>query len=226
MADLKACPFCGGENVTTTVRNPATTFCEDCGAAGPPKVRPSVAISAWNRRLDPVKPTDGGGELAALEAVMATVDPAKWPGLTLEQRTNLGRFAKPALTAGDGGGEAVAWPTREDVLTTLGQHFTSDFYLGNVADAILALFPPRADEGLRSDMGKALDHFDKTSAMCPFNRNPTPPKDKPCSTCGAERTEGCRREITGAFGFVYAARAALSSTTTEELGSARAQIPG
>lgn len=36
------------------------------------------------------------GERAAMEAVMSSVDPATWPGLTMEQRANLGRFAKPA----------------------------------------------------------------------------------------------------------------------------------
>ena len=63
-----------------------------------------------------------------------------------------------------------------------------------------------AEDKLRT----ALEHFDATSAMCPFNRSPTPPKDKPCPICNAEKSEGCRREITGAFGFVYSARAALT----------------
>lgn len=34
-------------------------------------------------------------ERLAMEAVMESVDPATWPGLTVEQRCALGRFAKP-----------------------------------------------------------------------------------------------------------------------------------
>ena len=34
-------------------------------------------------------------EQAALEAVMESVDPATWPGLTVQQRCALGRFGKP-----------------------------------------------------------------------------------------------------------------------------------
>lgn len=35
-------------------------------------------------------------EVAAMEAVMQSVDPATWPGLTASQRCALGRFAKPS----------------------------------------------------------------------------------------------------------------------------------
>lgn len=35
-------------------------------------------------------------ERLAMEAVMESVDPATWPGLTTAQRCALGRFAKPA----------------------------------------------------------------------------------------------------------------------------------
>ncbi|MGV3580033.1 hypothetical protein [Brevundimonas sp.] len=66
-------------------------------------------------------------------------------------------------------------------------------------------------DGLKEALQTALEHFDATSKMCPFNRSPTPPKDKPCPTCRAEKSEGCRREITGAFGFVYSARQALAA---------------
>ena len=44
----------------------------------------------------PAEPTD---EVAAMEAVMKSVDPATWPGLTAAQRCALGRFAKPAASA-------------------------------------------------------------------------------------------------------------------------------
>jgi len=37
-------------------------------------------------------------ERLAMEAVMESVDPATWPGLTVDQRCALGRFAKPVAT--------------------------------------------------------------------------------------------------------------------------------
>ena len=37
-------------------------------------------------------------ERLAMEAVMESVDPATWPGLTVDQRCALGRFAKPVAS--------------------------------------------------------------------------------------------------------------------------------
>jgi hypothetical protein len=37
-------------------------------------------------------------ERLAMEAVMESLDPATWPGLTVAQRCTLGRFAKPQLS--------------------------------------------------------------------------------------------------------------------------------
>src|SRR5690554_4900142 len=41
------------------------------------------------------QPTEPDEERLAMEAVMESVDPATWPGLTTTQRCALGRFAKP-----------------------------------------------------------------------------------------------------------------------------------
>lgn len=86
-------------------------------------------------------------------------------------------------------------------------------------EAIASISPPSPDadraRALVEALERGLKQFDATSSMCPFNKHPTPPKDKPCPTCGAERSEGCRREITGAFGFVYEARQALKTKEGE-----------
>ncbi len=44
------------------------------------------------------QPTEPSDEMEAMEAVMESVDPATWPGLTAAQRCALGRFAKPQPT--------------------------------------------------------------------------------------------------------------------------------
>lgn len=92
--------------------------------------------------------------------------------------------------------------------------------LGRLAVTVDATPSPDADSVRIAveALERGLKHFDATSSMCPFNKHPTPPKDKPCPTCGAEKSEGCRREITGAFGFVYEARQALATLKAGEVG--------
>lgn len=55
MAELKPCPFCGGENLN--IRHGKYMWWVeclngDCGANGGTKVHKKKAIEAWNRRVD------------------------------------------------------------------------------------------------------------------------------------------------------------------------------
>lgn len=93
----------------------------------------------------------------------------------------------------------------------------AEWALGNMI--LERLSTPAADaDRVRVAVERGLKHFDATSAMCPFNKSPSPPKEKPCPICKAEKSEGCRREITGAFGFVSEVREALKSTAAKEGG--------
>lgn len=103
--ELLPCPFCGSDEVSLLLPtctkdskyNPAnrafpSVFCIGCFISVPGRDwdhSGDSAIAAWNRRTEPDE------ERLAMEAVMESVDPATWPGLTTAQRCALGRFAKP-----------------------------------------------------------------------------------------------------------------------------------
>lgn len=61
----------------------------------------------------------------------------------------------------------------------------------------------------------ALARYDAVEKACPFNRSPTPPRDKPCPVCRAGRDEGCRNEIRAAFAFIAEARAAIQGPSND-----------
>jgi Lar family restriction alleviation protein len=50
---IRHCPFCGGADVITPVRRPTSSMCDRCGATGPVAERPSAALAAWSRRVEP-----------------------------------------------------------------------------------------------------------------------------------------------------------------------------
>lgn len=64
-------------------------------------------------------------------------------------------------------------------------------------------------------MTAALARYDAVEKACPFNRSPTPPRDKPCPVCRAGRDEGCRNEIRAAFAFIAEARAAIQGPSND-----------
>lgn len=54
MAELKPCPFCGGEEVSIDgYRDVFFVQCDDCGATFPMFDTLEEAASAWNRRAQP-----------------------------------------------------------------------------------------------------------------------------------------------------------------------------
>lgn len=55
-----------------------------------------TACLATVKRLNNQPSITASAELAALEAIMESIDPATWPGLSTEHRCALGRFAKPS----------------------------------------------------------------------------------------------------------------------------------
>ena len=53
MADLKPCPFCGGEAKAFSFRDGETiVYCEDCEIETPMFTAMKYAIEAWNRRAN------------------------------------------------------------------------------------------------------------------------------------------------------------------------------
>lgn len=56
MADLKPCPFCGGEAGTSSERFERTllawVYCTGCGAAGGYRHTGAEAVEAWNTRAE------------------------------------------------------------------------------------------------------------------------------------------------------------------------------
>lgn len=57
LADLKRCPFCGGEAKVFTYRNerertnPTVVKCKECGTKTATYYRYSLALQAWNERV-------------------------------------------------------------------------------------------------------------------------------------------------------------------------------
>ena len=66
MTDLKACPFCGGDDVDGSFglgqRSDGSDYivsgCNECGACGPDEETEEEAIKAWNTRQDTRKAQD------------------------------------------------------------------------------------------------------------------------------------------------------------------------
>lgn len=100
------------------------------------------------------QPAEPDEERLALEAVMESVDPATWPGLTPAQRCALGRFAKPQPTEQQ--------PTSDvDVLMRL-----SD-YVALQAAYEEELFCVRQDRDTHfGGMVRALEQVDAMKAEC------------------------------------------------------------
>ena len=61
-------------------------------------------------RKEAPRPAEPDNERLAMEAVMESVDPATWPGLTPTQRCALGRFAKPQPTEQQSSQDVVGLP--------------------------------------------------------------------------------------------------------------------
>ena len=53
MAELKPCPFCGGEDLTMVeCEEMFFVGCYDCTTCGPAEETEEAATEAWNRRAD------------------------------------------------------------------------------------------------------------------------------------------------------------------------------
>lgn len=50
MSELKTCPFCGSDNMSTEVLNSTVVKCLDCSAEGPISFSVTEAIELWNTR--------------------------------------------------------------------------------------------------------------------------------------------------------------------------------
>lgn len=109
------------------------------GHVSPAAARLNMALLALT-----AAPVSADGEREAMEAVMSSVDPATWPGLSVEHRSALGRFAKP-MRERQRISEPVAW----EFELAKARHRETGVYM-NWGGPQLSYNHPNAGEGQRN----------------------------------------------------------------------------
>ena len=240
---LLPCPFCGGKASIERFGNTRVSTqysCDDCGCF----LETGEEFNhgrAWNRRASPPAreeaPAEGAGEMdraaltqmaqsmnLVLSGSWAAEQDCDWESKAAETKLDrLDDLLGDLLAAlrnrtSEPEAGAVAWRvvwSNGTTTTFVLKDRAEEVARGRSVQPLFTHPAPATADKLRADIETALKNFDATSAMCPFNKSPTPPRDKPCPTCSAEKNEGCRREITAAFGFVYVARQALATLNEE-----------